>query len=729
MPSLQTAIHIKYKLSYTTLLGQNIDQKLNQSSVWVQEFKAYEAQAHDLLEAKNQALQTFEMNLARTILLEQAFSDEVQKANQLLEDKDQSLKHTEKTTQNLTLKQKLYNKGLSESQKLLKQLSDGIKKINLKKRAWTGLNQLVSNGLNLADQRQAIELPLQIKMQNLGATQAEFESITAHAKALQGTTVFSDQMFLASTAELTKFVSSLDHIKALKDPLATMTASLSGVKATYQDMTKHAQSLGKALNGNLSEMEGAGFVFTDLQKKILQTGTELERVAVITDVVESQMGGLSEALTNTLPGRLQQIRNGLTNIYEGIGRQLQPALLQMATLFYDHLPQIEKLLTNLGVMIMAGAQFFASFVFPILIAGFNQIIEVASAIYDVFANNWTRIEPIIWGLISAFAVYKTVLLGVALAKGMATLAAGALKIMLTKVLALLFKIILPILLIIGLVALAIKTFTNWADEAQNMAGIIVGAVAVIGAFIANLFIFLYNSILIGIETLWNEFVLFANFLGNLFTDPLATIVRRFAEMGDSVLGILETLAKGIDWVFNSNLAGAVSDWRQGLSAKVENTFGPAEEFFQPLDLVQRDYLSLEKAFQGGYDFVGNVSSVLSTPPPIEYESDGNGFNNPLIGALNQQQQVLDDISGSGANTAHNTALMANEVNIADEDLRYLRDIAEKEAINYVIANTIVPQLKVHIEKVDQAADIDDLLNRLEEKVEEELFLYPEGVYA
>ena len=78
--------------------------------------------------------------------------------------------------------------------------------------------------------------------------------------------------------------------------------------------------------------------------------------------------------------------------------------------------------------------------------------------------------------------------------------------------------------------------------------------------------------------------------------------------------------------------------------------------------------------------------------------------------------------------AANTRRMASEINIADEDLRYLWDIAEREAINVITTRVVVPQLEVNIAEVKETADIDEILERLEEMIEDEDFESPEGVH-
>jgi hypothetical protein len=109
--------------------------------------------------------------------------------------------------------------------------------------------------------------------------------------------------------------------------------------------------------------------------------------------------------------------------------------------------------------------------------------------------------------------------------------------------------------------------------------------------------------------------------------------------------------------------------------------------------------------------------------------DMTNYNNKLDGMLNS----LDNIATNTGGTAYNTGVMAKSVNIADEDLRCLRDIANKEAIIRTTSTPIEPTINVYIDKVNDKLDVkelaEDIYVEFEKRVEEEYFNLPEGIYA
>ena len=61
--------------------------------------------------------------------------------------------------------------------------------------------------------------------------------------------------------------------------------------------------------------------------------------------------------------------------------------------------------------------------------------------------------------------------------------------------------------------------------------------------------------------IYNLVATVANFIGNVFNDPVGAVARLFFDLADTVLSVLQALASAIDTIFGSNLAGSV----QGLS--------------------------------------------------------------------------------------------------------------------------------------------------------------------
>jgi len=107
----------------------------------------------------------------------------------------------------------------------------------------------------------------------------------------------------------------------------------------------------------------------------------------------------------------------------------------------------------------------------------------------------------------------------------------------------------PLVLIVGAIALAIymarQMGATWEEVGEKVGGI----VGTLAACIYNI-----------VADLWNLFAIFAEFLANLFVDPLGTISRQFFDTFDWILSVIESVAGALDAVFGTGLL-AVSNSR------------------------------------------------------------------------------------------------------------------------------------------------------------------------
>ena len=89
---------------------------------------------------------------------------------------------------------------------------------------------------------------------------------------------------------------------------------------------------------------------------------------------------------------------------------------------------------------------------------------------------------------------------------------------------------------------------------------------------------------------------------------------------------------------------------------------------------------------------------------------------------------MDGIYGNTGEIAGNTAASKDALEISEEDLRYLRDIAEREAINrYTTAQITVEQ---HNENhIDRDTDLDGIMEAWTADFAEKLDVSAEGVHV
>jgi tape measure domain-containing protein len=377
----------------------------------------------------------------------------------------------------------------------------------------------------------------------------------------------------------------------------------------------------------------------------------------------------------------------------------------------------------------------------------DLLISVASVVVD----NWSWLSPIILGVAAALGVYYGRLLlvrgaelasaavsgAVAVAKGIMAaatmLVTGATWAQVTAQYGLnaamyACPLVWIIILIIALVALfyaAVAAVNHFAGTSVSATGLICGAFMAALAFIGNIFVALWNLVVDVFVMIYNLVATVANFIGNVFNDPVAAVARLFFDLADTVLSVLQALASAIDTIFGSNLAGSVQGWRDSLGGWVDSTFGKGEEVMEKLnaDDLKLGRFEYGAAFDMGYEFGQGVEDTV-----------GGLFDFSAMDSLGADAldayglgNTLDGIYGNTGDTAGNTAAMSDALDIAEEDLAYMRDIAEREAINrFTTAEIRVEQQNTNY--ISQDADLDGIMDAWANDFATKLDVSEEGVH-
>lgn len=393
-----------------------------------------------------------------------------------------------------------------------------------------------------------------------------------------------------------------------------------------------------------------------------------------------------------------------------------------------------------------------------IINGLAGIASVATVVLDLLINvasvvvdNWSWLSPIILGVAAALGVYYGRLLlvrgaelasaavsgAVAVAKGIMAaatmLVTGATWAQVTAQYGLnaamyACPLVWIIILIIALVALfyaAVAAVNHFAGTSVSATGLICGAFMAALAFIGNIFVALWNLVVDVFVMIYNHVATVANFIGNVFNDPVAAVARLFFDLADTVLSVLQALASAIDTIFGSNLAGSVQGWRDSLGGWVDSTFGKGEEVMEKLnaDDLKLGRFEYGAAFDMGYEFGQGVEDTV-----------GGLFDFSAMDSLGADAldayglgNTLDGIYGNTGDTAGNTAAMSDALDIAEEDLAYMRDIAEREAINrFTTAEIRVEQQNTNY--ISQDADLDGIMDAWANDFATKLDVSEEGVH-
>lgn len=383
----------------------------------------------------------------------------------------------------------------------------------------------------------------------------------------------------------------------------------------------------------------------------------------------------------------------------------------------------------------------------------SSALDILIAVASVFVDNWGIIQPLVLGIAAAMLLYNGYLIAnnaitainnaqkglaavqaykaavanttlaatekaEAMAKASATAAqygfnAALLACPLTWILLIIIAVIAAIYMIVA----AINKLTGSTISAT---GIICGAVAVAGAFVLNCAIGVLNAI---IQAIWTIFV--APFLGivewilnvcnggfNSFGDAVANLIGQiigwFLNLGKVVTTIIDAIF-GTDWTAGlESLQSAVTSWGKNENAITLDKNAPTIDY----------RATYSGAWDAGYDFGQGIDDKIGGM------FDASGLDS--MGAFDLSN-TLDGIYGNTGDTAANTAATADALDIAEEDLAYLRDIAEREAINRFTTAEI--KVEQHNENhISKDADLDGIMDAWANDFAEKLEVSEEGVH-
>ncbi len=601
-----------------------------------------------------------------------------------------------------------------------------------------------------------INLSVQADLQtDTRQTVSAFEAIKAKAAAIQSQGMFGDEAMIAGAAELSTYFSDTEAIMSMMDTLSNYAAGMSlGQEVDSRQMTDYATNLGKIMGGTYTAMSQKGFAFSETQKAIIEgtatqaqivqtlgaeyanASADMQAAAAINQVIAESWENMYAAMSNTPQGRIAQLKNSLGDVREVLGDRLYPAVLQFVAAFSSHLPQITG--------IMGGFANICAFVIIIL----SQLFNLAANVGGAIAANWDIVGPLVYGAAAAMLFYLGVTKGVELAHKGAELATkayhaavnflsigyGVLTGNTAAASAATFTfnsalmacpitwVVMGFIAIIAIIYTAVGAINHFTGSSISATGLICGAIAAAGAFIGNIFMAGLELILGVFATLYNTVAMFANFFGNVFNDPVSAVAHLFFDLVDNILSLLQTLASAIDMIFGSKLADSVQGWRDNLRGWVDDKFGAQVEImgkFNTADFLSDYRLEYGGAFDFGYDFGKNLANKFKLPsledlfPEMPYDD---------------LQDKLDSIYASAEDTAGNTAAMRDTLQMSDEDLKWMRDIAEREAVNRYTTAEIVVNMGGITNQVSKMDDLDDIFDYMLDGINQAAEISAEGIH-
>ncbi|MBY1732879.1 tape measure protein [Clostridioides difficile] len=573
-----------------------------------------------------------------------------------------------------------------------------------------------------------------------------------------------------------KFVIAGASTEEMNSALLQLTQGLgSGVlrgeelNAVFESAPNIIRSIADYLDvdiGKIRGMASEGMLTADIVKNSLLAATE-------------QTNAEFEKMPYTFSQIWTSIKNNAVMIFGVIQKKIEQSMSNKGfRTFIDNFINGLYILGNVffnifnGIISILGSPFFQAFTNTIIVCvsliaqALGWVITQALNIANVFAQNWSIIAPAVYGVVAAIAIYSLALAGmwaweklVAASKFVVMFAQMLLNTQTVegyKSLVLyalgqwgvneamlacpIFWVVAGIIALVVALFVGVAVFNHFANTSISAVGVVAGAISVAASFIGNIFVATGNMLIDIVALIWNTFATFAEFLANVFNDPLGSIIRLFSGMADTVLGILQSIASAIDTIFGSNLASAVSRWSDKLQGWTDEVAGEAKIKVERIDpsSLHYDRFNYGKAWDGGYKFGEKLENNIKDKFDISKIAEDAKKKLGLDDLWDKKYGLGDGFGSAGLNsplnnaakgakdTAGNTAKMAKTMDKSQEDLKYLRDIAEQETINRFTGVNIKIDMN-NTNNISKDTDLDGIVNVLTEKLNDAMVVSAEGV--
>ena len=422
-----------------------------------------------------------------------------------------------------------------------------------------------------------------------------------------------------------------------------------------------------------------------------------------------------------------------------------------------------------------------------------DVFGVICDIYNFIADNWSVIGPIIMGIVTALLLYKAVTIAITVVEGIRAVATGILAAAQMLQTGATFAATAaqhglnaaiwacPITWVIALIMVLIVLVAIFFEE-------VVGAIWWLGALFKNVGLWIANVAIAIWNSIKNIGLWFAN-LGLSIWAVIKNVGLWFANLGLGIWEVMKACASNVGTAFhNAWVYIQIGFWSmvdiimQGLKSLAEmankvlgwmgvniDTSGLdfAAKKIDELNSKKEEYKSIVDAWDEGfntfkYDSVGEAwntneinwgkgwSDGYNTFDVFEDGWGSSAYNAGATIGKNIKDSVgnmlsmdnllkqfgLDDETGLGTDyspqlgdIAGDTSSIAGSAKTTTEDLKYMRDLAEQEAINRFTTAEVKIDMTGMTNRIDSNMDLDGVLTTLTEGFAEALETAAEGVHA
>lgn len=281
-------------------------------------------------------------------------------------------------------------------------------------------------------------------------------------------------------------------------------------------------------------------------------------------------------------------------------------------------------------------------------------------------------------------------------------------------------IIAGIIAVIAIIYAVVAAINKVTGSVYSATGIICGVLNVAKDTVINTLLGMLEAAFTIINLFTAPFQLAANFIQNVFKDPITAVALQFQQMADGILESVQKAAQGIDFIMKTDTAKTVQGWRDELKGAVEkladdrgfdiNDF-KTDVFELSLDKFGLEYKDVKTSYNEGYNFGKGLDEKISNFGLEDFFKDMTSDMGSIEDLLNNIEENTSDIS--------------EDMELSEEDLKFMRDMAEMKYINRFTTAEIKVEM-TNNNNISSGADFDGIIKEFIDKVDEASQIIAEG---
>lgn len=352
----------------------------------------------------------------------------------------------------------------------------------------------------------------------------------------------------------------------------------------------------------------------------------------------------------------------------------------------------------------------------IALEAFGPVIQAIGAGAQWIYENWSTIAPIFWGLAGAAIAYAVALGIQTAATWIANGAANAFFV------TLLSNPLFWIALAVGVVIAALYKMIQAVGGVKNAWEICKAALVVAWTALKVAFFAVYNWIANLIDKLklcWQKAgTAIANFMGDMKVSVLTVL----QNMINGAIGIINDFISLLNKIPGVNIS-LIEQVTFATTAAAENEAAKqarADALNQYEADIKAAQAERDATYSAAKQELADATAQLSETYANARAEAAQANSDAGVSDWNTDQYDVGNVDSVGS-----VGSIESDVNIADEDLKFLRDVAEMRYVQNFV--TLTPTVAVDAQ-ISEKVDVDEVVTKIEKKLEDEFTAAAEGVY-